>query len=80
MAGQISARNGGGSGALSRAGERTRTTGVDCKDVICRRYLGKYSIVDIFDTNTYAHDPRHDFLNWSIIDQGAFDYAANSAS
>jgi len=40
--------------------------------------IGKYSIVDIFDTNTYAHDPRNDFLNWSIIDQGAFDYAANA--
>jgi high affinity Mn2+ porin len=40
--------------------------------------IGKYSIVDIFDTNRYAHDPRNDFLNWSIIDQGAFDYAANS--
>ena len=40
--------------------------------------IGKFSIVDIFDTNTFAHDPRRDFLNWSIIDQGAFDYAANS--
>jgi high affinity Mn2+ porin len=40
--------------------------------------LGKFSIVDIFDTNKYAHDPRNDFLNWSIIDQGAFDYAANA--
>jgi len=40
--------------------------------------IGKYSIVDIFDTNKYAHDPRHDFLNWSIIDGGAFDYAANA--
>jgi len=40
--------------------------------------IGKYSIVDIFDTNTYAHDPRNDFLNWSIIDQGAFDYTANA--
>jgi high affinity Mn2+ porin len=40
--------------------------------------VGKYSIVDIFDTNTYAHDPRNDFFNWSIIDMGAFDYAANS--
>ncbi|MBV9862799.1 MAG: carbohydrate porin [Alphaproteobacteria bacterium] len=39
---------------------------------------GKFSIVDVFDTNKYAHDPRGDFLNWSIIDQGAFDYAANS--
>jgi high affinity Mn2+ porin len=40
--------------------------------------IGKYSIVDVFDTNKYAHDPRRDFFNWSIIDQGAFDYAANS--
>jgi high affinity Mn2+ porin len=40
--------------------------------------IGKYSIVDIFDTNRFAHDPRHDFLNWSIIDQGSFDYAANA--
>jgi high affinity Mn2+ porin len=40
--------------------------------------IGKYSVVDIFDTNAYAHDPRNDFLNWSIIDQGAFDYAANA--
>jgi high affinity Mn2+ porin len=40
--------------------------------------IGKFSIVDIFDTNRYAHDSRHDFLNWSIIDQGAFDYAANA--
>jgi len=40
--------------------------------------IGKFSIVDIFDTNAYAHDPRNDFFNWSIIDQGAFDYAANA--
>jgi high affinity Mn2+ porin len=40
--------------------------------------LGKFSVVDIFDTNKYAHDPRNDFFNWSIIDQGAFDYAANA--
>jgi high affinity Mn2+ porin len=40
--------------------------------------IGKYSVVDIFDTNKYAHDPRNDFLNWSIIDMGSFDYAANS--
>ena len=40
--------------------------------------VGKFSVVDIFDTNTYAHDPRSDFLNWSIIDAGAFDYAADA--
>jgi high affinity Mn2+ porin len=40
--------------------------------------VGKFSVVDIFDTNRYAHDPRNDFLNWSIIDAGAFDYAADA--
>jgi len=39
---------------------------------------GKFSVVDIFDTNRYAHDPRADFFNWSIIDSGAFDYAADA--
>lgn len=40
--------------------------------------VGKFSVVDLFDTNTYAHDPRGDFLNWSLIDAGAFDYAADA--
>ena len=39
---------------------------------------GKFSVTDIFDTNAYAHDPKADFLNWSIIDSGAFDYAADA--
>jgi high affinity Mn2+ porin len=39
---------------------------------------GKLSVVDIFDTNDYAHDPRGDFLNWSVIDAAAFDYAADA--
>jgi high affinity Mn2+ porin len=40
--------------------------------------VGKFSVVDVFDTNRYAHDPRKDFLNWAIIDAGAFDYAADA--
>ena len=40
--------------------------------------VGKISAVDIFDTNAYAHDPKIDFLNWSIIDSGAYDYAADA--
>jgi high affinity Mn2+ porin len=39
--------------------------------------VGKISVVDVFDTNQYAHDPRSDFLNWSVIDTGTFDYAAD---
>jgi high affinity Mn2+ porin len=40
--------------------------------------VGKLSVVDIFDTNKYAHDPRSDFLNWVVVDTGAFDYAADA--
>jgi high affinity Mn2+ porin len=40
--------------------------------------VGKIGVPDIFDANTYAHDPRHDFLNWSIADTGSFDYAADA--
>jgi high affinity Mn2+ porin len=39
---------------------------------------GKFAVTDIFDDNVYAHDPKNDFLNWSIIDMGAFDYAADA--
>jgi high affinity Mn2+ porin len=40
--------------------------------------VGKFGVPDIFDANQYAHDPRNDFLNWSIIDLGTFDYAADA--
>jgi len=40
--------------------------------------VGKFSVPDIFDANSYAHDARADFLNWSVIDAGAFDYAADA--
>jgi high affinity Mn2+ porin len=40
--------------------------------------LGKFSVVDVFDCNQYAHDPRGDFLNWSVVDAGTFDYAADA--
>jgi high affinity Mn2+ porin len=39
--------------------------------------LGKFSVTDIFEVNQYAHDPRADFLNWTAIDAGSFDYAAD---
>ena len=41
-------------------------------------WLGKFSVVDVFDTNQFAHDPRGDFMNWAVIDSGAFDYAADA--
>jgi high affinity Mn2+ porin len=40
--------------------------------------VGKFSVTDIFDNNSYAHDPKGDFLNWAIVDAGAYDYAADA--
>jgi high affinity Mn2+ porin len=39
---------------------------------------GKFGVIDIFDNSQYAHDPRGDFLNWTAVDGGAFDYAADA--
>jgi high affinity Mn2+ porin len=40
--------------------------------------LGKFSLNDLFDDNLYSHDPRTQFLNWSLMDNGAWDYAADT--
>src|SRR5207237_1330783 len=39
--------------------------------------IGRFSVADLFDANTYAHDPRADFLNYAVMDAGAFDYASD---
>lgn len=39
---------------------------------------GKFSLGDFFDDNNVSHDPRSDFMNWALMNNGAFDYAANT--
>ena len=39
---------------------------------------GKFGIADFFDQNGVSHDPRTDFMNWSLMNNGAYDYAANT--
>lgn len=39
---------------------------------------GKFATTAVFDNNSYAHDPSSDFLNWALVDAGAFDYAADA--
>jgi hypothetical protein len=39
---------------------------------------GNLAVSDIFDNNAYSHDPRTQFMNWSIMNQGSFDYAADA--
>ena len=39
---------------------------------------GNLSVLDLFDGNAYSHDPRTQFLNWSVMTHGAYDYAADA--
>ncbi|MFY9657907.1 MAG: carbohydrate porin [Methylocystis sp.] len=41
-------------------------------------WAGKFGVVDVFDTNKYANSPKLDFLNWSMINAGTFDYAGDA--
>lgn len=40
--------------------------------------MGKVSIADYFDDNTYSHNPRTQFLCWGLMSNGAWDYPANT--
>jgi len=40
--------------------------------------LGKFAMSDFFDNNSYNHDPRSQFINWSLMSNGAWDYPANT--
>ena len=39
---------------------------------------GNLAVSDIFDANAYAKDPRTQFMNWSFLTHGAYDFAADS--
>src|ERR1035438_9107005 len=47
---------------------------------VCRFTMitGKFAITDFFDNNTYSHDPRRQFMNWSLMSNGAWDYPADT--
>ena len=40
--------------------------------------VGNFSTLDVFDDNTYAKDPRTQFMNWGHWTHAAYDYAADS--
>jgi len=42
-----------------------------------RFIVGKYSLGDVFDQNAVSNSPRTQFMNWSLMNTGAWDYAAN---
>ncbi len=40
--------------------------------------LGKMSTVDFFDLNSVGSDSHLQFMNWAIVNNGAYDYAADT--
>ncbi len=39
--------------------------------------VGRFAVGDFFDNNSYAHDPRADFMNWAIWGSAAYDFPAD---
>ncbi len=66
-------------GGQSSASERTSLSLF--KELPIRRLeirFGKFSLVDFFDLNTYGSDSNLQFLNWTLDNNGAYDYAADT--
>lgn len=40
--------------------------------------VGNFSLLDVFDDNAYAKDPRTQFMNWSNMSYLSYDYAADA--
>ncbi len=40
--------------------------------------IGRFSLKDIFDNNTYANDPRKQFMNWALMANVAWDYPSDA--
>ena len=40
--------------------------------------FGKFSLADFFDLNSYGSDTNFQFMNWSVDNNGAYDYAADT--
>jgi high affinity Mn2+ porin len=39
--------------------------------------VGRFAMTDLIDDNKFSHDPRTQFMAWSIMYNGAWDYPAN---
>lgn len=39
--------------------------------------VGRFAVGDFFDNNSYAHDPRADFMNWAMWSSTAYDFPAD---
>jgi high affinity Mn2+ porin len=39
--------------------------------------VGRFTLTDFFDNNSYSHDPRTQFMGWAVMYNGAWDYPAD---
>jgi high affinity Mn2+ porin len=68
--------------ALSKDNVESERTPLSLFDELPRRRLevrfGKFSLPDFFDLNSVGSDTRFQFTNWSVDNNGAWDYAADT--
>ena len=68
--------------ALSKDKVESERTPLSLFDELPRRRLevrfGKFSLPDFFDLNSVGSDTRFQFTNWSVDNNGAWDYAADT--
>ena len=68
--------------ALSKDRVENQRNPLSLFDELPRRRLeirfGKFSLVDFFDQNSVGSDTHFQFNNWTIDDNGAYDYAADT--
>lgn len=57
--------------------DQNQLAGYEAKNYL-RIYAGKLSLGDLFDNNEYCNSPRTQFMNWALMNNGAWDYAANT--
>ena len=41
---------------------------------------GRFAVIDLFDGNSYSHDPRVDFFNWNMYCCGSYDLTMDKIS
>jgi high affinity Mn2+ porin len=68
--------------SLGHAEENSTRTALSLFSKLPERRLelrfGKFGIADFFDLNNYGSDSNFQFLNWTVDNNGAYDYAADT--
>jgi high affinity Mn2+ porin len=68
--------------SLGKSTENVEDEANQLKGKIPLKYIvfqaGKFSISDFYDNNSLSNDPRTQFMNWSLMSTGGWDYPANT--